>query len=87
MKDLLEKILGYLPSYLGDLVQLVTRPKRFIAERNNDETHREGTQLCAALCCVAKRAGLSLAKLGVNTVTLVALVPYQCRTVQTFILS
>jgi hypothetical protein len=44
MKDLLEKILGYLPSYLGDLVQLVTRPKRFIAERN---TGRKGDLLKA----------------------------------------
>src|SRR5438876_5918373 len=44
MKDLLEKILAYLPSYIGDLVQLVIRPKRFIAERN---TGQEGDLLKA----------------------------------------
>jgi hypothetical protein len=34
MKDLLEKILSYLPVYIPDLVRIVSGPKRFVAERN-----------------------------------------------------
>ncbi len=34
MKDLLEKILSYLPVYIPDLVRIVSGPKHFVAERN-----------------------------------------------------
>jgi hypothetical protein len=34
MKDLLEKILSYLPVYIPDLVRLVSSPKHFVAEHN-----------------------------------------------------
>jgi hypothetical protein len=34
MKDLLEKILSYLPVYIPDLIHIVSRPKHFVAERN-----------------------------------------------------
>jgi hypothetical protein len=34
MKDLIEKILGYLPQYLADFGSLVSGPKRFIAQKN-----------------------------------------------------
>jgi hypothetical protein len=37
MKDLLEKILLYLPVYIPDLVRIVSGPKRFVAERNNGD--------------------------------------------------
>jgi hypothetical protein len=37
MKDLLEKILAYLPVYIPDLIQLVSGPKRFVAERNRGQ--------------------------------------------------
>jgi hypothetical protein len=34
MKDLLEKILAYLPGYIPDIVGIVSNPRRFIARRN-----------------------------------------------------
>ncbi len=34
MKDLLEKILSYLPVYIPDLVRIISSPKHFVAERN-----------------------------------------------------
>src|SRR5215831_1885340 len=34
MKDLLEKIVSYLPVYIPDLIRLVSSPKSFVAERN-----------------------------------------------------
>jgi hypothetical protein len=34
MKDLLEKIISYLPIYIPDLVRIVSGPKRFVAQRN-----------------------------------------------------
>jgi len=34
MKDLLEKILSYLPVYIPDLMRLLGGPKKFVAERN-----------------------------------------------------
>ena len=34
MKDLLEKILSYLPAYIPDLVSIFSGPKRFVSERN-----------------------------------------------------
>jgi len=40
MKDIIEKILAYLPQYFAELGEVCTTPKRFIAERdvNSDET-------------------------------------------------
>jgi hypothetical protein len=40
MKDIIEKILAYLPQYFAELGRLFAAPKRFIAERdvNSDET-------------------------------------------------
>src|SRR5262249_42711291 len=40
MKDIIEKILAYLPQYFTELGEVCTTPKRFIAERdvNSDET-------------------------------------------------
>ena len=40
MKDIIEKILAYLPQYFAELGQVCATPKRFIAERdvNADET-------------------------------------------------
>lgn len=37
MKDLLEKILSYLPVYVPDLTRLVSGPKCFVAERNKGQ--------------------------------------------------
>jgi len=37
MKDLLERILSYLPVYIPDLVRIVSGPKRFVAERNRGD--------------------------------------------------
>lgn len=34
MKDLLEKILAYLPGYILDLARILSGPKQFVAERN-----------------------------------------------------
>jgi hypothetical protein len=40
MKDIIEKVLAYLPQYFAELGEVCTTPKRFIAERdvNSDET-------------------------------------------------
>jgi hypothetical protein len=32
MKDLLEKIIAFVPAYISDFVGLLTGPKRFVAE-------------------------------------------------------
>ena len=37
MKEVLEKILAYLPVYIPDLTQLVSGPKHFVAERNRGQ--------------------------------------------------
>ena len=34
MKDIIEKILAYLPQYFAELGQVCATPKRFIAERD-----------------------------------------------------
>lgn len=36
MKELLDKILAYLPVYIPDLVRIISGPKRFVAERNRE---------------------------------------------------
>jgi len=36
MRDSLEKIVSYLPVYIPDLVQIVSGPKQFVAERNRE---------------------------------------------------
>src|SRR5215470_3178417 len=37
MKDLLEKILSYLPGYILDLARILSGPKKFVAERNKGD--------------------------------------------------
>jgi len=37
MKDLLEKILAYLPGYILDLARILSGPKQFVAERNKGD--------------------------------------------------
>ncbi len=41
MRDLLERILGYLPAYLKNLPDLVQGPKRFVLERLSRKEHQQ----------------------------------------------